>query len=441
MPDADAEPAVSERRNAPLLLLSLACYVVLSGANSFVGTVTQEAVQREFGVTVGEVSAVLGGLSMIRFVMVAVSGPVIDLLGPSAAICASLGLLSALCFALALPAIDTIGGYYVIRAAIALVAPFGDQPAHICLMGTYFRSLLGVAISAVNSGYSIAGATFPVALAPLVVRFGWRSAWLCLGALCLALALIGCVWLRAGPIPVGSRPTGGSGGSVSRATVASGVTVGQAVRAAPLWCLLLAAFLTMYWEGSITTHLLLMLTLDAGKPLTQASAIYSLQYALAVTGKLSCGFLVGLLPRRLLFTCAPLAFCASHFVLLELGAPGGTLAVTHSLPRLLAFAGVYGLSFGLTHSLITMQPAQLFGRVHLPYFQTMLQSVYVIGSAAGQVGTGWAYDASGSYALPLQLTLAASVANMVLCQLVGCAQAAEDEGVPAPRKGGRLALI
>ena len=243
-------------RYGPYLATSLICYVASAGAHSFIGNLTLEAVRREFHVSVGEVSAFLGGLSLLRPLLLCLSGPTIDLAGPSATICISLAVLGALCIAMSQTA-TTISHYYFFRGVIYLFSPFSDQPAHICMMSTYFQQYLPFAASTINSGYSMAGATFPLALAPLVGAFGWRSGWLCVGVLCLVLALAGWFILKPGPLAVGSRPAAGGGDSgAAPGEVAEGIRFNEAVRGLPFWALMCSAICVMYWEGTVTNHLI-----------------------------------------------------------------------------------------------------------------------------------------------------------------------------------------
>jgi hypothetical protein len=332
-----------ERQYIPRLLLSLACYVVAAGTQ-FAGTVTLDQVRREFGVTVGEVSAVVGTLTLLRPLMLVAAGPAIDILGPTVVICSTLVLLGGFCIAMYTDFVQSIWAYYVLRGFAFAANAFADQPTHICLMGSYFREWLPAAASTINAGYSIAGATFPVTLAPVAAAFGWRAAWLCVGVLCVALALVGWLLLKPGPLPIGSKPgepmqeqRGGTRTGHSAAasavspppqppptvTLATGMPLASALRTLTFWSLLLAAFCVMFWEGTITNHLILMLTLDAGLSLTRASALYSLQYVCAICGKLSVGLLVRIAPRRMLFALPPLVFCLSHLLLFE--PPGGWL--------------------------------------------------------------------------------------------------------------------
>ena len=99
--DATSIGMSDERRYIPRLLLSLACYVVAAGTQ-FAGTVTLDQVRKEFGVTVGEVSAVIGTLTLLRPLLLMAAGPAIDILGPTAVICSTLLLLGGFCMAIRL---------------------------------------------------------------------------------------------------------------------------------------------------------------------------------------------------------------------------------------------------------------------------------------------------------------------------------------------------
>jgi len=151
-------------------------------------------------------------------------------------------------------------------------------------------------------------------------------------------------------------------------------------------------------------------------------------------------------PRRLIFVLAPLTFCATHLLLLEpfattatattasadvvallRGLLTGGVRVTRSKPRILAFAVLYGMSFGMTHTILTVQPAYLFGRVHLPYIQSLAKATDVTGISLGQIGSGWLFDVTGTYAASLLLTFAVSGVNVLSCQVVAGAAGADEQ--------------
>ena len=476
------------RRHWKTLLLGLAMYAVGVASYSFLGTLTLDSVIDEFGVSVGEVSAVLGIVQILRVPLLMISGTLIDVIGPIFLVCSGLGGLGCLCLLMGSSFSSTIDHYYALRIATFLIGPLTDQPAHICLQSSYFAAAQPIAVSIINAGYSIAGASLSMPIALIVSAYGWRSAWLVVGAVGVVFSVLGALTLRPGPLPVGSRAAAVDPSqqkeqakeqaqlslpSVQRAAppaaladseqqaqpvLAGGIHLTEALIQPAFWALLLAAFCTLYWEGTMTNHLLLMMRLDGGKSLTQASALYSLEYAFAICGKVSCGALVKVAPRRLLFLFAPVAFWCAHLLLLEPAplpspTPSGfastlhdapafapafalpshlrwlgvdALRVTRSSARLGVFVCVYGLGFGLTHSLINVQPAHLFGRVRLPYFQTLVFATTVLGSSAGQIVSGRMYDVAHSYALPLMLTFCVSALNVLACQVVGCAPSAEE---------------
>lgn len=439
----------------PITATSLAMYMVAAGTFSFMGTLTQSAVQHEFMVSVGDFSAVLGLVQMLRLPFMLLSGPIIDCLSPGVAVCIAQALMAILSFLMGSGFVTSICQYYLLRSALFTVSPLGDIPAHVCVQSSYFDAAQPLVIGIINAGYSLAGSWMPVTLALLVGACGWRSAWVVSGVLGVALTALGAVMVRRpGPLPVGT--------AVSRDPMSTkplaGLRMGEAVRTRAFWALLISLACTLYWEGTITNHLLLVLQLDAHKSLSEASAYYSLQYAFAIVGKVSSGALMRLVPRRLFFLLGPLVFCLVHVLLLEptTGASNAVLAlppalshalaavgassirVTTSSTRFRAFAVLYGLSFGLTHSMLTIQPAHLFGRVHLPYLQTIAKAVDVAGVSLGQIGSGWLYDATGSYAGPLLLTFGVSALNVVSCSVLACAPGVEERGATAARRPGAL---
>ena len=155
--------------------------------------------------------------------------------------------------------------------------------------------------------------------------------------------------------------------------------------------------------------------------------------------------------HRLLFLPAPFVFCLSHFLILEptsswgaalacaagaalctpapldattaIGAaPAFTRAfrTVQSAQRFRLFAMVYGLFFGLLHSMLVCQPAILYGRRALPTIQSLFWVSTIIGTIFGQIAVGWAHDAYGSYSAALvTVTLGASALCFVASSYLG----------------------
>merc|ERR1739848_865769 len=83
---------------------------------------------------------------------------------------------------------------------------------------------------------------------------------------------------------------------------------------------------------------------------------------------------------------------------LELGSAGVKLSSNHL--RLLSFALVYGLGYGMSYCVVSSKPAQLFGGMtEFSMLQAFLMLFQVIGGFFGTVVTGMLRDATGSYVL------------------------------------------
>lgn len=194
----------------------------------------------------------------------------------------------------------------------------------------------------------------------------------------------------------------------------------------------------MMWEGVITAQLILILTQDAGLSASAAAVLYSFQYVCAIGGKLTCGLCLGKLPRLLVFSVMPLMFCLSHFLLLVIdvsslitliasgdgiaGGLAGVITVAVAPQRLYLFCTLYGVSFGFTHSLLTCQPAALFGRQTLPVVQNVYWAVVTFGYVSGVYVIGQVHDLYGSFGVPLLITFAASALCGIACLALAAAK-------------------
>lgn len=165
----------------------------------------------------------------------------------------------------------------------------------------------------------------------------------------------------------------------------------------------------------------------AGLDVTTAASINSVQFFCAIAGKLTSGVLLALpseamvYSRAILFVMAPIAFCLSHLVLLQVDVGAlldgdllGALAFVQSTPRLFVYAVVVGFPYGLVFGTLTCLPARLFGRKDLPKLQSASYSAILLSSACTGPTVGWLRDVSGGYQVPLMLTFTITAAQCAL---------------------------
>ena len=229
---------------------------------------------------------------------------------------------------------------YTFAAFLALVAAttaFAEQPLFISLNATHFIHLQHFATTCIASAFSISGTVLDLLLAPLLVAYGWQPVLLCMLAACVLMLPVMLVVLKVGPLAVGggaptpptspqARPLDSDAPASAPPlpamhddTSASGVVASDALRGGAFWALWASMFLHLIYGSFLTVHLQPLLRTMAAKDVVLASQVSALQFACAIAGKLSSGILLSLEspPKALLFCVAPLAFFASHFLVVD----------------------------------------------------------------------------------------------------------------------------
>lgn len=173
----------------------------------------------------------------------------------------------------------------------------------------------------------------------------------------------------------------------------------------------------------------------AGMDVVLATQIVAVHYVFAIVGKLASGVMLSLphVPRVSLFVVVPLTYVASHFLLLDvhpsalLGAQSDPLvAATRSYGRLLAYAIVVGVSFGVIFGTLLCMPARLFGLGSLPVLQNVAASAVLLASAMFSPLAGFLRDVFHGYEVTLLCTFVASFAQLLLMVfLMTCDEDAE----------------
>lgn len=413
MPWVDTSDA--ELKHLPALALSFGGYIGTAGF-TFVMSLVSVELMDSLGLTVGGLASLTATAGIIKMSAQSVAGLILPFFGPKPAIC--LGVLAVSICCLGIARAQDVAHFTISYFVVCFFSPLADQPAHVWLLSSFFRRRLPFAIATVNAGYSAAGTTLPLLLTPLLLATSWRVVWGAWAGFNLFVLFVFLVLMKQGPIPLSSSSSSSKDAKALDAFASNDMTMKDVLRSWKLYCILVAGVGILVWEGVITAQYIILLRKDAGVSATVAATIYSSQYMCAIIGKMSCGLVIDALPRPLVFLPAPLIFCLSHLILIEVSAGmpfADALSVTHSIPRLFTFSIVYGLSFGFSHSLLTCQPASLFGRTTLPFVQNIYWTVLTLGYISGVKAIGMQVDAVGSFGLPLMLVTFPASAVFALC--------------------------
>jgi MFS family permease len=246
---------------------------------------------------------------------------------------------------------------------------------------SWFSKARGAALGAAMTGTGITALFAPLLAHGLIEAFGWRTAYVILGALPMLIALP-LVWrfFRAnaqedGPArPQARRPTAGA------------VTADWR-----FWLIGTAFLLVGAAVAGIIPNLVKMLR-GHGLTALQASGAASLVGLFVIFGRAACGVL---LDRFWASAVAATFFIFAGFACLVLRAP-------HlETPVLWATAAAIGLAAGAEFDVLPYLASRYFALEHVSQALGLLSMFFYVGAAAGPWGVGWLADLSRGYEAPL----------------------------------------
>ena len=247
------------------------------------------------------------------------------------------------------------------------------------------------------------GSRFGQAIVPpyttfFVLRTGWQSAAIALGAFIWILTLIPVILLlRRQPEDMGLRPDGdlprngdGEAGSDQLAAFTDAgevsFTLAQALRTPAFYLILFATSGLAFNIGGLNFNLFPFLT-DQGISEAAAAGILTAWSLISAVGSLGAGFIAERLHVRFVMA---IAFAV---------ATGGVVALifTDDLPTALVFAFIHGLSFGALPMLMQLVWADYYGRRHQGAIRGFVTPFQVIVQAGGPIAGTLVFDLMDTY--------------------------------------------
>jgi len=355
------------------------------------GSVFFLALIRDFGWSYGGTASIFSVFAFLSGVWGVLAGRLVDRLGPRPVILAGGCILPA-----ALAADGLAAARWHLYLTHGIVAPLGFAclgwvPVSI-LLSRRFAVYRGLALGLASGGVGL-GITLFVPLAQaLIERLGWRWAFASVALLVAAVAL-----------PVGWRmprekaPAGPRG----RRPGDDAWSLVQPMRRPEFWGIALAFVLLNAPVQLALTHQVAHLV-ESGLPRIAAAGLAGLLGLASIPGKVGWGYLSDRWCLEWTYSAAIAAFVAGLAGLLCAG-PGA--------PAWMLYASAVGLGVGYAVS-PALSPV-LTGRFFPgPHFGTVFGTLAMVHNGAGAAGIwlgGYAHDLSGSYRLPLGLSVACVV--------------------------------
>ncbi|MFE6365674.1 MFS transporter [Streptomyces sp. NPDC057806] len=375
--DRTPDTAAAGWRTAVASALGLACGPSVLTVMAFGAFI--KPLDREFGWGVPAITLAASFLSITIMVISPVQGLLVDRFGGRRLI-----LCSSPFFGLSLMAMyflpDSLPLFYLAWIIIPL-AGLGLWPvSYLRLTAGWFERKLGFALGIANSGIGVGTVIVPILTAVLIASFGWRVAFLGLGALAL-LAFPVAYFLLAEPSPghTGVR--------------AGGDTLKRAATKRPFW-LVLAAFVLLGAIGStIVVHQIPLLQ-DAGLTENVATLVPVALGVALIVARIATGWLLDRI------TVA---------VVMSLYLIGGTVSVLlfaagPNVWTALLAAALAGLLIGAEFDVLSYLIPRYFGRLAFGTIYGIAFAAFQVGGAIAAAAVGVSRDAYGSYT-PAMLTL------------------------------------
>lgn len=229
---------------------------------------------------------------------------------------------------------------------------------------------------------------------PLIAQFaivhdGWRTGWLALGVVTLAVGFVP-VWLLLArrPEDLGLVPDANAARAAAAATE-PGYSRAEAIRMPAFWLLMLYAVLIYPVQAGVSLHQTSHL-IERGVDATIAATIVAFFSLMSGVGAAACG----LMPRRIAirFPLAATGLLAAAGVML--------MARAQSAAHGYAAVAFFGLAVGGMLTLLPIAWADYFGREHFGAIRSLALSAQVVAQACGPLISGALRDLTGSYAVP-----------------------------------------
>ena len=284
------------------------------------------------------------------------------------------------------------------RVVFHTAAPIGAST----VVSRWFVRMRGRAIGVIFFCGAIGGVVFTMSAAIVIDNFGVAEAWITLGVICLAVALLPNLLLVAErPEELGLLPDGDqeisadseSNQATTRSPISSQLegdsfSTRQAIRSVTFWILVVTGFATFFVHAGVNVHIAAYLR-DQGLTLTNAASVVTASWVVSAFGSVGWGWLMERLPARVLYAVMLAMLAGSVLLLLSASSVGGALGAA-------ALIGLVAAGGNITPAVMY---ADYFGRASLGKIRGIGEIGVLVGQSTGPLLAGVVFDLRGSYTI------------------------------------------
>lgn len=382
-----------------IILVSFLCFFIFSGAGFFSFSLFVTSLQKEFNWSRGGIMLAF----TIFFLILALSSPVIgkvfDKYGAKKVIVGG-GMITTIGFIL-LSQVNNLLTFYIYYAIVGVgISSLGQIPAS-AVVSNWFRQKRGLAIGIAAAGAGVGG----IVLAPIIggyviPAFGWRAAYLTLGAISFIVVVpISIVLLKTRPSEMGLRPDGASEAAEIKAqTYKRGLTLRESLHTPAFWLISISFLLSQFsLVGVMQTQVPYLQ--DTGFPVVQASGALGFVGLGTTIGKLLFGWLCDRIKPKYVCAIGLGLQVTAIFILMN-------VKVSTPLVLIWGYAVTMGLGASSWLPTMSMLTSTCFGLAAYGAIFGMVSLVQNIGAAIGPLFAGSLFDLMKTYQTAFAIFLA-----------------------------------
>ena len=288
--------------------VAVATYFFTNGLTLMVPQNLFPRLMETFDATAGEISLTTAISLGLAALMAPFVGALVDRVGVVRVIRTGL-LIMALCFT-GYPFARSLTDLYLIHAGLALGLVLAGLLVNVVLLSNWFVRKRGLAVGLLAAASSLAGASLPLIISPLVnnPEYGWRYGY---GVLAVAFWLFAVVpgflllkekpgrHRRSFPTATANRRP------VAPAIPTDGVTFARALRSPALYCLGLGSACLWFAIQAMNSQATIFLEQEGGLAPARATLLFAVIFWLSFAGKFAFGLLSDRLPKRRVMLLSP----------------------------------------------------------------------------------------------------------------------------------------
>src|SRR5580658_10259773 len=316
-------------------------------------------------------------------------GRIVDRLGARKVLLPCVAVYGAAFCCLAL--VKTLAGFYAVYVLLGVVGNGTTQLCYARVISAWFDRRRGLALATMMAGVGAGAIGIPPLATWLIGAYGWREAYLLLGASIFVLGMIpAALWLR-------ETPPGVDRADAAAPARLPGIRGADALRMPVFWFLLTGFFLFSVSVNGSVAHLIPILT-DRGIGSETAALVASMLGVLTLCGRL----LTGVMLDRFSGSRVTGVFFAIAAV--------GVAVLSHAHAVVTAFTGaaLIGLGMGAEADVMPYLISRYFGLHSFSEIYGYAFTAYALAGALGPLLMGWSFDRFHSYSTAL-LCLAAAL--------------------------------